>query len=169
MIVINVANLIVATLQSEEITFSLCEKYNVLPKFLFNLHWTTKVPIISVLVLIIYLIRIASMSLATLCKEISFGESVSSSEMNLLIMKWRKSYILVRDLAVEINAFFGQPIIILVFIAMLSSINLIFAVIVKISINDMSYMSVYALEIVTNIICLSLLALISEQLPQQVS
>ena len=124
---------------------------------------------ISGLVLIVCLIRIASVSLETLCKEISFGKSASTSEMNLLIMKWRKSYILVRDLVVEMNAFFGAPIIILVFIAMLSSINLTFVVIVKIKTNDHTYLCDYIIEIVTNSICLSLLAFASEQIPQQVS
>ena len=169
MIVVNLANSIVATLQPKEIQFLHCRKYDVLKKFLYDFYWITRVPMISVLVLIIGLIRIASMSLANLCKEISFRESASSSEMNLLIMKWRKSYILVRDLVAELNACFGQHIIIVVFMAMLSSINLIFAVIVKISINNLSYMSAYVLEIATSIICLSLLAFISEQIPQQVS
>ena len=132
-------------------------------------NWMARVPMISVLILIICLIRIASMSLEALYKEIFFRESASTLEMNLLIMKWRKSYILVRDLVAEMNVFFDRPIIIVVFITMLSSINLTCAVIVKIKMNSNGNLFDYILEIVTNLVCLCLLALVSEQLPQQVS
>ena len=135
----------------------------------FDFYWITQVPMLSVLVLIICLIRIASMSLATLCREISFGQSASSFEMNQLMKKWRKSYILIRDLVAEMNAFLGLPIIIVVFISMLSSINMTFAVIVKISMSDFSYFIDYMLDTVIHIICLIFLAFISEQIPQQVS
>ena len=106
------------------------------------------IPMISVLVFIICLIRIASMSLEALYKEILFGESTFTSEMNQLTMKWRKSYILVRDLVAEMNACFGQQIIIVVFITMLSSINLTFTVIQKIKMNSYEYFFGYIMEIV---------------------
>ena len=134
-----------------------------------DLYWITRVPMISVLVFIICLIRIASMSLEALYTEIFFRESASTLEMNQLIMKWRKSYILVRDLVAEMNHFFGRPIIIVVFIAMISAINVTFAVIIKIKINNLDFLCDYIIEIVTNTICLTLLAFTSEQIPQRVS
>ena len=145
------------------------EKYNFLQIIKQDLYWIPSIPMINVLVLIICLIRIASLSLAAFHKEISFGKSASSSEMNQLIMKWRKSYFLVRDLVSAMNAFFGQPIIIIVFVTMLSAINLTFGVIIKIKMNNYEYLADNIQEIVTNIICLSLLAFVSEQIPQQVS
>ena len=152
--------------ESEEIAF---QKHEVLQVLWNDWYWISSIPMISVLVFIVGLIRIASMSLAVLYKEIYFRESASTSEMNQLIMKWRKSYILVRDLVAEMNACFGQQIIIVVFITIISSINLTFVVIVKIRTSDSSFLIEYILEIVTNIICLCLLAFISEQIPQQVS
>ena len=137
--------------------------------FVSKLYWLSQIPLFSFVLLIVCLIRIASMSLEVLFKEISFGESVSTAEMNKLVLKWRKSYILVRDLVAEMNAFFGGPIIIFVFLAMLSSINLTHAVIVKIQMNESSIVFDYVMEIVKYTICLCLLAFISEQIPQQVS
>ena len=147
---------------------SLLNKYTYFQIVVYNTFWIKRISMISILVFIICLIRISSMSLAALYNEISFGQSASTSEMNQLIMKWRKSYILIRDLVAEMNAFFGQPIIIVVLTTMLSSINLTFTAIVKIKINDFSFLYQYILEIVTNIICLGLLAFIAEEIPQQV-
>ena len=158
-----------AGIQPEEIKNSPFEKYRVLQILIKDWYWITSIPMISVLVFIICLIRITSMSLEALYKEISFRESAFTSEMNQLIMKWRKCYILVRDLVAEMNACFGQQIIIVVCITMLSSINLTFIIINKIQLNNFLYFFDYITEIVTNIICLSLLAFISEQIPQQVS
>ena len=158
-----------AGLQPKEWTPLLYGEYKMLGMLMNDFHWIARVPIISILVLIVCLIRIASMSLTVLFKEISFRESASSSEKNQLITKWRKNYILVRDLVAEMNAFFGRPVIIVVILAMISSINLTFVLIIKIIMNDFSYIFDYITEILTNIICLSLLAFISEQIPQQVS
>ena len=158
-----------AALQPEEIAFIPFKKYKILQILRKDFYWIPSVPMISVLVFIICLIRIASMSLEALYKEIFFRESAFPSEMHLLILKWRKSYILVRDVVAEMNAFFGQPIIIVVFITTLSSINLTFAVIHKIKMNNFEYLFGYIMEIVTNFDCLTLLAFISEQIPQQVS
>ena len=83
-------------------------------------------------------------------------------------MKWRKSYILVRDLVAEMNNFVGRPIIIVVFIAMVSAINLTFAVIIQIKTNNYGIFFDYITETVSNIICICLLALVSEKIPQQV-
>ena len=158
-----------ARFQSKEIA-SLPEKeYNVLRVFLKDFYWLTRIPIISILVLIVCLIRTTSMSLVALFKEISFSESASSEEMIQLIMKWRKSYILVRDLVAEMNAFFCRPIIIIVFISMLSSINLTFSVIIKIKTNNFSKLFDYILEILTYLICVTILVFISEQIAEQVS
>ena len=84
-------------------------------------------------------------------------------------MKWRRNYILIRDLVSAINAFVGRPIFLFILLTMISSINLIFVVVARIVSNDFSLMYEYMLEIVTNIICLSLLAFLSDQIPQQVS
>ena len=158
-----------AALQPEEIKNLPFEKFKVLQSVNNAFCWIPTIPIISILVCIICLIRVASMSLAALYKEISFRESASTLEMNQLIMKWRKSYILVRDLVSAMNAFFGQLIIIVIFIAMISAINLTFAVIIKIKMNNNEYLFDYIQEIITNIICLGSLAFVSEQIPQQVS
>ena len=158
-----------AGLHPEEKHMARFKNYKVLQMLMEAFNWTKRVPMISVLILIVGLIRIASMSLAVLYKEILFRESASTSEMNQLIMKWRKSYILVCDLVTEMNACFGQQIIIVVFITMISSVNLTFVVIVRIRTCKFLFLIEYILEIVTNIICLSLLAFVSEQIPQQVS
>ena len=148
---------------------SLLKEYNYFQIVVYKAFLIKRISMISVIAFIICLIRIASMSLVALYKDISFGQSASTSEMSQLIMKWRKSYVLVRDLVAEMNAFFGQPIIIVVFITMLSTINQTFVVIVKIKTNDFSFLYQYILDIVTNTICLGLLAFIAEQIPQQVS
>ena len=158
-----------AELQSPAFKSLLFPNDNNFEMFLNKFYWISKIPVFSFALLIVCLIRIVKMSLEVIFKEISFGETASTSEMNQLILKWRKSYILVHDLVAEINACFGQQIIVFVLMAMLSSINLTYAVIVKIKMNESLFLFDYIFAIVTNIICLSLLAFISEQIPQQVS
>ena len=136
---------------------------------LHKFYWITRIQMISVTVLMVCLIRIPSMSFAAICKEISLRESASDSEINQLLTIWKKKYNRVRDLVAELNIFLGQPMIIVVFTAMISSINMTSVAINKIKKNEMLYLFEYIFGILTNTVCLTLLALISEQIPQQVS
>ena len=143
--------------------------YNYFEIFLIKFYWVGRIQIISVTVLMVCLIQIPSMSFAALYKEISLTESASTSGINQLLTIWRKKYNMVRDLVAELNIFLGQLIIIVVFATMISSINLTFLVINKIKKNETLYLFECIFEIVTNTVCLTSLALISEQIPQQVS
>ena len=124
----------------------------------------------SVIVLMVGLIRIPSLSLETLFKEIYFRESASTTyEMNQLIMKWRRKFILIRDLVVELNGFIGQTMFLFIFLGFTSSINLIFNAIAKVLTNNRLYLVDNILEAVVNVIFFGLLAFVSDQIPRQVS
>ena len=158
-----------AELLPEKFQILIDANYSVISIFTYKAYTVNRIVMVSVIVLMVCLIRIPSMSLAALCKEISFREFASTSQRSQLIMKWRRNYILIRDLVSAINAFVGRPIFLFILLTMISSINLIFVVVARIVSNDFSLMYEYMLEIVTNIICLSLLAFLSDQIPQQVS
>ena len=116
------------------------------------------------------LIRIPSLSLETLFKEIYLRESASTThEMNQLIMKWRRKFILIRDLVVELNGFIGQTMFLFIFLGFTSSINLIFNAIAKVLTNNRLYLVDNILEAVVNVIFFGLLAFVSDQIPRQVS
>ena len=121
------------------------------------------------MVLLICIIRIPSLSLLTLSKEIYCRESATTTEMNQLIVEWKKSYVLVCDVVAEMNAFLGQPIFIFFIMSMISFINLVFTLFVDIFDNDLESIDVYLLTISSFLIWGGIIIFVSDQIPQQVS
>ena len=133
------------------------------------LPWITQIQYTSFLVLFICLIRIPSLILVTLSKEIYSRESATAAEMNQLIVKWKKSYVLVCDLVAEMNAFLGLPIFIFFIMSMIIFINMVFAIFVDILRNDLEFLDVNLLMISNSLVWNGILIFVSDQIHQQVS
>ena len=133
--------------------------------------WIINIQVVSFLILMVCLIRIPTMSLAFLFKEVCFSKSASTTEKSRLIAKWKKQYFLIYDLVADINDFLGPPLFFFIIQAFLTSINFTFEIIVHITTNgSATYIVQHSIFfLVQNIICISILTSRSEQLPQQAS
>ena len=143
--------------------------YTFIEIFVLKAYWIIRIQMNSVIVLMACLIRIPSLSLAALFKEIYFGESASTYEMNQLIMKWRKKYIRIRALVAELNDCFSQPMLFFILICFIASINTIFNAITKILSNRLLFLVDNIVDVVVSVIFFSLLTFVSDQVPRQVS
>ena len=121
------------------------------------------------LVLSICLIRIPSLTLVSLSKEVYFRESATTAEMNQLIVEWKKSYVLVCDIVAAMNAFIGQPIFIFFIMSMISFISMVFSIFLDILHNNLEEIDTQLLMVFNSLIWNGILILISDQIPQQVS
>ena len=121
------------------------------------------------LVLSICLIRIPSLTLVTISKEVYIRESATTAEMNQLIVEWKKSYVLVCDIVAAMNAFIGQPIFIFFIMSMISFISMVFSIFLDILHNNLEEIYTQLLMVFNSLIWNGILILISDQIPQQVS
>ena len=145
------------------------------------LYWIGKdsrmlcnIQMMSFVVLMVCLIRIPSMILEILFREVPFATSVPVVEMIQLVAKWNRHYLLVRDLVANISQFFGYPILLFILYAFITSINYTFAAIIVLwstntnSIIPSSVSYDFILIAIENVVCIVFIAHISEKIPQQV-
>ena len=65
----------------------------------------------SLIILTVCLIRIPSMILDILYKEITLTKTASINEVVELLTKWKENWLLICDLVVDVNNFIGWPLI----------------------------------------------------------
>ena len=132
------------------------------------------IQMMSFVILMVCLIRIPSMILEILFGEVPFATSVPVVEMIQLVAKWNRHYLLVRDLVANISQFLGYPILLFILYAFITSINYTFATILILSSPNSSRniptSNIYdfILIVIENVLCIILIAHVSEQIPQQV-
>ena len=132
------------------------------------------IQMMSFVILMVCLIRIPSMILEILFGEVPFATSVPVVEMIQLVAKWNRHYLLVRDLVANISQFLGFPMLLFILYAFITSINYTFATILILwspnSSRNIPTSNIYdfILIVIENVLCIILIAHVSEQIPQQV-
>ena len=124
------------------------------------------------IVFTVNLIRIPSMCLAILFREVSLKKSASIAEMVELEKKWKRHYFLICDIVADVNGFIGGPLLLFIAYAFITSVSYSFAIVYAL-INPEDIPFVFYSEIIynvaQNIICIILLVFVSEKIPKQVS
>ena len=133
--------------------------------------WIHRTQSFSFLMLMVCLIRIPSMSIAILFNEVSLRKQASTNPLKETIVKWKKDYILLCDLVADINDFIAKPMLIYIIHVFVTSINVLFSVIINV-LSVTSY-DILLYDNISNtlqgVICIIMLALVSDQIPKQVS
>ena len=125
----------------------------------------------SFVILTIYLIRIPSICLAILFREVPFKTSASIAEMVELVAKWERHYYLICDIIADVNRFIGGPLFIFITHAFLTFISYSFYLLKGItnpgSIPFYLYYDLFYC-VIQFFICMIVLAFVSETIPKQV-
>ena len=127
---------------------------------------------LSFIILILFLIRIPSMSLAILFKDIPPTKSASGTEMADLVMKWKKHYALVCEFVASLNDFIGKPLLIFMPYVFMSFVGQTFYVIHEwLSSTPLPELRFYMFgyTILRNGMCIICLAITSEKISSEVS
>ena len=134
--------------------------------------WFSLIQNASFIILTVYLIRIPSICLAILFREVPFKTSASIAEIVELVAKWERYYFLICDIIQELNRFIGGPMLIFIAHAFLTFISYSFTLF-NYFLYPMKKPNIYlyidlGYGIFQNLVCIIALAFVSETIPKQV-
>lgn len=130
------------------------------------------IQIFSFVMFSVILIRIPSVILAVLFREVPFNKYASTNEMIELVAKWSKYYLLVGDLIADINHFLGPPLVLFMGFSFFTFIGYSFIILdALITTTETPLIFLYddIFTTILNVISVALLAYVSENIPQQVT
>ena len=133
--------------------------------------WIFLIQQASFIILSVYLIRIPSMCLAILFREVPFKMSASIVEMVDLETKWKRQYFMICDVVADINSFIGQPLLLFVAYVFLTFVSHSYLILNALIYPDENPFYIYydlVFVIIQNIICITFLIFVSEEIPKQV-
>ena len=135
-------------------------------------YWFFLIQHASFVILTVYLIRIPSLCLASLFREVPFKISASIAEMVELQAKWERHYFLICDIVLELNRFIGGPLLIFIAHAFLTFVSYSFTLF-NYFLYPMKKPNIYlyidlGYGIFQNFVCIIALAFVSETIPKQV-
>ena len=124
----------------------------------------------SFFILTVCLIRIVSMGLAVLFKNISRKNPPSTTELAELLTEWKKHYLLICDLVLDLNEFIGVPLLIFLTKAFISFVGYSFYILVLLISPKRDLFAIFHIlsMILKNLICVVILAFASEKISSEV-
>ena len=133
--------------------------------------WIFLIQQASFIILSVYLIRIPSMCLVILFREVPFKMSASIVEMVDLESKWKRQYFMICDVVADINSFIGQPLLLFVAYVFLTFVSHSYLILNALIYPDENPFYIYydlVFVIIQNIVCITFLIFVSEEIPKQV-
>ena len=127
------------------------------------------VQMFSFIILSVCLIRIPSIVLAALFRELTFG---NPADMNEMVAKWNRHYLLICDLVADLNDFLGQSLLLFIGFSFFTSISYSFTILYVVFIkSDVPFPLFYddIFIVIQNLVCFIFLTFASEKIPQQAS
>ena len=120
--------------------------------------------------LTVCLIRIPSMILDNLYKEITLTKTASITEIVELVAKWKENWLLICDLVADVNSFIGWPLFIFIIYGFFIFVSFTFTVLFRILTNErsLSFNFITMYFILKFFAYLCLLAFAAEKLPSKV-
>ena len=125
----------------------------------------------SFIILTICLIRIPSMIVDILYKEITLTKTASTTEVVELVAKWKENWLVICDLVVAVNNFIGRPLFLYIIYGFLTFISFTFTILFCILMDDrysFSSSSIAMYLVLKTFAYLCLLAFEAEKLPSKV-
>ena len=111
------------------------------------------VQMFSFIILSVCLIRIPSIVLAALFRELAFG---NPADMNEMVAKWNRHYLLICDLVADLNDFLGQSLLLFIGFSFFTSISYSFAILYVVFIkSDVPFPLFYddIFIVIQNLVC----------------
>ena len=121
-------------------------------------------------ILTVCLIRIVSMGLAVLFKNISRKNPPSTTELAELLTKWKKHYLLICDLVLDLNEFIGIPLLIFLTKAFICFVGYSFYILGLLACTKRDLLFIISVLnlILKYLICVVILAFASEKISSEV-
>ena len=126
----------------------------------------------SFIILTVCLIRIPSMILDILFKEITLTETASTSKVAELVAKWKENWLVTYDLVVDVNNFIGWPFFLYIIYGFFIFVTLNFLVLYRllgIDQHNFSTNGIIMYQVLKFFACFCLLAFEAEKLPSKVN
>ena len=126
----------------------------------------------SFIILTVCLIRIPSMILDILFKEITLTETASTSKVAELVAKWKENWLVTYDLVVDVNNFIGWPFFLYIIYGFFIFVTLNFLVLYRllgIDQQNFSTNGIVMYQVLKFFACFCLLAFEAEKLPSKVN
>ena len=121
-------------------------------------------------ILTVCLIRIVSMGLAVLFKNISRKNPPSTTELAELLTEWKKHYLLICDLVLDLNEFIGIPLLIFLTKAFICFVGYSFYILGLLACTKRDLLFIISVLnlILKYLICVVILAFASEKISSEV-
>ena len=124
----------------------------------------------SFIILTVCLIRIPSVIVDILYKEINLTKTASINEVAEHVAKWKENWLLICDLVADVNSFIGWPLFIFIIYGFFIFVSFTFTVLFRILTNErsLSFNFITMYFILKFFAYLCLLAFAAEKLPSKV-
>ena len=125
----------------------------------------------SFIILTVCLIRIPSMILDILCKEIDLTKTASMTEVVEFVTKWKENWLVICDLVADVNDFIGWPLFLYIIYGFFISVSFTFTILFRLLATDhhsFSFNCILMYLIFKFFAWFCLLALEAEKLPTKV-
>ena len=126
----------------------------------------------SIITLTICLIRIPSMIVDILYKEITLTKTASINEVVELVVKWKENWLVICDFVVDLNDFIGRPLFLYIIFGLFESVLFTFTILFRILMTNEQSLSSNFIRmyfILKFFTCFCLLAFTAEKLPSKVN
>ena len=126
----------------------------------------------SFIIVTVCLIRIPSMILDILFKEITLTKTASTNEVVELVAKWKENWLVVCDLVVDVNNFIGWPLILYIILGFYIFVSYNFLILFRFLEIEQRHFLSYGISmylILKFFACFCLLAFAAEKLPLKVN
>ena len=141
-------------------------------EYLLNeIYFILSLQLFSFIILTICLIRIPSMIVDILYKEISLAKTASITEVVELVAKWKENRLVICDLVADVNDFIGWPLFLFIIYGFFISVSFTFTILFRLLATDhhsFSFNCILMYLIFKFFAWFCLLALEAEKLPTKV-